>query len=139
MSQASGGTYYGSSRCRLKSMCSGGMLHGYLPTKVELKRRHLEKEEHCEACGYAPENIFHVAVECPYVRTVRRAVKELIGCKISGNLSVGHCQVRYPTIRKHNLYIVCEWWALWKVRNARRHDRASWDPDGAAHHVVCMI
>jgi hypothetical protein len=40
------------------------VLQGFLPSKSELKRRHVAKENHCEACGEEDESIFHVAVRC---------------------------------------------------------------------------
>ena len=41
-----------------------GVLHNFLPSKMELKRRHIAPESHYEMCGDLEENLFHVVFQC---------------------------------------------------------------------------
>ena len=40
-------------------------MHGFLPTKQELKRRHVSKD-HCETCGVSGEDLYYIAISCTY-------------------------------------------------------------------------
>jgi hypothetical protein len=39
-------------------------LHKSLPTKGELKRRHIGREDHYVTCGALAESLFHVTIKC---------------------------------------------------------------------------
>jgi hypothetical protein len=54
----------------------------FSPKKTELKRRHVAKESHCEACGDREESIFHVAVSCTMARRFWQEIKLVMGCKL---------------------------------------------------------
>jgi hypothetical protein len=40
-------------------------LNSFVPTKRELKRRHIEHEDHCNVCGVPGETLYHVALPVP--------------------------------------------------------------------------
>jgi hypothetical protein len=41
------------------------VLHNSLPSKSEIKWRHIAKESHCEMCVHQEETLFHVFFDCP--------------------------------------------------------------------------
>lgn len=41
------------------------VLHNFLPSKLELKRRHIAPESYCELCGDPEENLYRVIFQCP--------------------------------------------------------------------------
>lgn len=41
------------------------VIRGFLPSNAELSRRHILKDDNCEACGNPSESLFHVMVDCP--------------------------------------------------------------------------
>lgn len=43
-------------------------VQNYLPTKLELHRRHVEHDASCFTCGAEEESLFHVVFECPMAR-----------------------------------------------------------------------
>lgn len=45
-----------------------GVLHNSLPSKVELKRRHVAMESLCEFCGNLEETLYHMVFDCPVVK-----------------------------------------------------------------------
>ncbi|OEL33561.1 hypothetical protein BAE44_0005421 [Dichanthelium oligosanthes] len=44
------------------------VINNFMPTKAELRRRHVIQESHCEVCGVPVEDLYHVAVDCPVAR-----------------------------------------------------------------------
>lgn len=57
-------------------------MQNFLPTKAELRRRHVSKEDHCEACGQPGESFFHVAISCSLATCFWRALRDQTGCKL---------------------------------------------------------
>jgi hypothetical protein len=57
------------------------VLNNFLPSKAELKRRHIAQEDHCETCGSREESLYHVVVSCTLAERFWQAVRELTGCK----------------------------------------------------------
>ena len=53
------------------------ILHNSLPSKAELKRRHVEKESHCEVCGDPDETLYHIIFSCTVARKFWGEVKNL--------------------------------------------------------------
>ena len=53
------------------------VLHNSLPSKFELKRRHVAKESFCEYCGDPEETLYHVAIQCPLARRFWAEVKKV--------------------------------------------------------------
>ncbi|OEL34167.1 hypothetical protein BAE44_0004812 [Dichanthelium oligosanthes] len=51
-------------------------INSFLPTKAELKPRHVEEESHCEACGNPVEDRFHVAISCPQAKRFWQVLKK---------------------------------------------------------------
>jgi hypothetical protein len=54
----------------------------YLPSKAELRRRHVTEEDHCESCGQLGESLYHIAISCPLAVRFWKVLKELTGCKL---------------------------------------------------------
>ena len=99
-------------------------MNNFLPTKMELHRRHVESEAFCATCGDEGESLFHVAFECSMARRFWQAAKELIGVKVpvlhpvtwTRDLLTGeHCSGQDAEL------IICGVWSLWSGRNARKH------------------
>ena len=55
------------------------VLHNSLPSKAELKRRHVAMESFCEMCGDTDESIYHVVLLWPVARRFWDEVKKLTG------------------------------------------------------------
>jgi hypothetical protein len=58
------------------------VLHNYLPSKQELKRRHILHEIFCKVCGEEGESSFHIAIDCPVAKQFWRVVKNITGIKL---------------------------------------------------------
>ena len=117
-------------------------MNGYLPTKGELRRRHIACEDHCEGCGEEGEGLFHIAFKCTFAVGFWQKVKEIIGCKVPALhpatwtrdlLSGDVCSERDVAL------IVCGVWSLWSGRNARCHGKIKWNAIAAAKHIAAMI
>ncbi|CAD6237159.1 unnamed protein product [Miscanthus lutarioriparius] len=94
------------------------VLHNSLPSKFELKRRHVAKESFCEYCGDPEETLYHVAIQCPLAR---RFWAELEFCN-----------------SKTAALVVCGAWTR-TGRNARRHGRKTWEPGAAVWFVSTLL
>jgi hypothetical protein len=117
-------------------------LQNFLPSKSELKRRHVAKEDHCEACGEPGGNLFHIAFRCTFAIRFWNALKELTGCKIpdlhpsswTRNLLSGECCTQLEAA-----LVICGIWSTWTGRNNRRHGKKQWSPLVASKHIASMI
>ncbi|KAF8730397.1 hypothetical protein HU200_016973 [Digitaria exilis] len=117
-------------------------MNGFLPSKGELKRRHVAREDYCEGCGVEGESLYHVAFNCTFATQFWRAAKEITGCKVPvlhpqtwarDILSSYLCSEKDPTI------IVCGVWSLWSGRNNRRHGKVNRNTNAAVKHDATMI
>jgi hypothetical protein len=118
------------------------VVHNFLPTKMELHRRHVEPEATCYTCGAATESLFHIVFECPVARMFWDEVKKLTGIKIpklhqatwvKDLLTGDHCSVSSAEL------IICGVWSLWTGRNARKHGKVEWRSAAAARHISSML
>jgi hypothetical protein len=57
-------------------------LNNFLPTKCELKHRHIEREDHYEACGESGESLHHVAITCTFAHRFWGMMQEITGFKL---------------------------------------------------------
>ena len=117
-------------------------LNNFLPTKRELRRRHIEREDHCEVCGEPGESLYHVALTCTVARQFWRSAQEITGYKVP----VLHPETWTRDVLSGELctaseaaLIVCGAWSLWSGRNARKHGKTRWNPRAAVHHVASMV
>lgn len=118
------------------------VLHNYMPTKEELKRRHISKEGHCETCGKDSESLYHVVFECTYAHRFWDAVKEITGVKMPNlhPLTWARDIMAHQNIRSEETSVlVCDAWSLWSGRNARHHGSRNWEPEAAVRHVSKML
>jgi hypothetical protein len=54
----------------------------FLPSNVELARRHIREDSYYAACGSDLERLYHVIVECPWAKHFWSEVKKLAGRKL---------------------------------------------------------
>jgi hypothetical protein len=104
------------------------VLNNFLPSKSELKRRHVAQEEFCEACGGKGESIFHVFVDCPLVVQFWKGVKGLMGYKLPQLHQVSWARDLLSgklCTSEEVVVFICGAWVLWSGRNARKHGRAT--------------
>jgi ribonuclease HI len=117
-------------------------LKASLPTKGELKRRHIEKEDHCEACGEPGESLYHVALKCTFALQLWKAAQEITGVRVPelhpGSWTRDVLAGDLCTPREAAL-IICGAWSLWSGRNARKHGKGRWNPQAAVRHVAAMV
>jgi hypothetical protein len=99
-------------------------VNNFLPTKLELRRRHVEQEAFCETCGAEGESLFHVVFQCTMARRFWQAAEQVLGIKVPSLhptswmrdvLSGDVCSDREMR------FIVGGAWSLWTGRNARKH------------------
>ena len=122
-------------------------VNNFLPTKRELKRRHVEQEDFCETCGEEGETLFHVAFKCPLARRFWQSAKDLVGIKIPAlHPATWTRDLLSPdkVLNTDAAMIICGvwslWaWSLWAGRNARKHGRVSWNPGAAVRHISKML
>lgn len=117
-------------------------LNNFIPTKGELKRRHIEHEDHCEACGETGESLYHVAITCTFAHRFWEMMHHITGFKLPpmhpvtwtmGVLSGDVCKTA------ETMLIICGAWTLCIVRNARRHGKDRPNLRAAARHVATMV
>ncbi|TVU10399.1 hypothetical protein EJB05_43925, partial [Eragrostis curvula] len=119
------------------------ILNNFLPSKAELKRRHVAKEGHCEACGNPCESLYHIAFECTFAHRFWEAVKTVTGKKIPRLHPVSWTKDflggQVCDLRDAALFI-CGVWSLWSGRNnARNHGKANWNAGAAVRHIAKMV
>lgn len=95
------------------------VLQNFLPSKLELKRRHISQESYCELCGDPEEMVFHVVFSCP---VAKRFWAEVRGVSVP----ILHPRTWARDILHTNFssvntaaMVVCGAWSLWSARNAR--------------------
>lgn len=117
-------------------------MNNFMPTKGELKRRHVEKEDHCEGCGEPGESLYHVALKCTFACQFWRTAHEITGLQVPtlhqatwtrDVLSGDFCTPSEAAL------IICGAWSLWSGRNARKHGKDRWNPQAAVRHVAAMV
>jgi hypothetical protein len=118
------------------------MINNFLPSKAELKRRHIREEGHRAACGNPSETLFHALVKCPWAKRFWKIVKELTERKLpdlhpmtwATDLIGGSvCSTEEAAL------FVCGCWSLWTSHNARDHGQTNRNPATAAKHVANMV
>ncbi|KAG2562686.1 hypothetical protein PVAP13_8KG400101 [Panicum virgatum] len=117
-------------------------VNNFLPTKRELKRRHVEQEDFCETCGEEGETLFHVAFKCPLARRFWQSAKDLVGIKIPAlHPATWTRDLLSPdkVLNTDAAMIICGVWSLWAGRNARKHGRVSWNSGAAVRHISKML
>lgn len=118
------------------------VLHNFLPSKAELKRRHVAKESHCEACGNPSETMFHIAVECTFALRFWEALERLSGSRLprlhpaswAKDLMSGKM-----CLAEESSLFMCGVWSLRSGRNSRRHGKERWSAVAAACHIAKMV
>lgn len=109
------------------------VMHNSLPSKSELKRRHVEKGSFCEMCGDQDESLYHVFFLCPVAKRFWNEVKKLTGVALptlhpcTWTTDIFQAEVCSSTVAA---WLVCGAWTLWTGRNNRRHGRKVWEPGG---------
>ena len=91
--------------------------------KQILFRRHIEPEAFCEVCGEPEESIRHVLLDCTVARQFWQYTRWATGVKLpslngetwAADLMSQLCPRRDPAL------IMIGMWALWMLRNRRRH------------------
>jgi hypothetical protein len=58
------------------------VVHGFLPARSVLHRRHVERIAYCETCGADEESIRHVLIECTVAKSFWEQARVLIGIKL---------------------------------------------------------
>ncbi|KAF8754851.1 hypothetical protein HU200_011388 [Digitaria exilis] len=117
-------------------------MQNFLPTKAELRRRHVSKEDYCETCGKPGESLFHVAFKCTFATRFWEALRDITGCKLPhlhpATWTIDLMNGKICTQQEAAL-IICGVWSLWSGRNARRHGNKQWNPTLASRHIATMI
>jgi hypothetical protein len=143
----SGGSHFGSSLWRLDvppkiHVFWWRVLHNSLPSKTELKRRHVAKESYYEMCGDLDESLYHVFFQCPVAKRFWSEVKKVSGVVIpclhpcSWAIDVLQPGICSPSTAA---MVVCSAWSLWTGRNDRRHGRKVWEPGATARFISTLM
>jgi len=118
------------------------VLHNSLPSKSELKRRHVARESHCEVCGSRDETLLHVFFDCPLAKRFWKEVKKETGMPVP---SIQSCTWARDVLHMRSgriattETIICGAWALWTGRNARGHGCKSWEPGATARFISKLL
>ncbi|RLN12708.1 hypothetical protein C2845_PM09G19940 [Panicum miliaceum] len=117
-------------------------VNNFLPTKKELKWRHVEQEDFCETCGAKGETLFHVAFDCPMARSFWQSAKDLVGITLPALHPVTWTMDLLTPARcltADAAMIICGVWSLWSGRNARKHGKERWIPGVVVRHIAKML
>lgn len=118
------------------------VMHNSLPSKSELKRRHVEKESYCEVCGDPDECLYHMFFLCPVAQLFWQEVKLLSGIKVPMlHPDSWTTDIFKPEIcpSRTTTWLVCGAWSLWNGRNNRRHGRKAWEPAAMARFISSVL
>jgi hypothetical protein len=101
-------------------------MHEFLPARQVLCRRHIELIANCEVCGATEESIKHVLMGT-VAKEFWHQVKLMTGVKIPILHPVTWARDLLADIcsRRDRAIIICGMWALWMMRNKRRHGEQS--------------
>lgn len=98
-------------------------MNEFLPTRAELCRRHVKPVSFCEVCGDPEESTKHILLDCSVAKLFWEQTKLTTGVKMSylnaATWVVDLMSELCP--RRDQAIIVCGMWALWNMRNSRRH------------------
>lgn len=102
------------------------VVHGFLPARHVLYKRHIDKVANCEVCGAEGETIKHVLMDCTITQSFWRSAREVTGIKVP--ILHDHTWARdllcdQVCSRKEAATIMCGMWSLWMMRNSRKHDQ----------------
>jgi hypothetical protein len=114
------------------------VINGFLPSKVELQRRHVIQESHCEMCGNPQANLYHVVVECPWARCFWEEVRVVTWRKLP-ELHPRTWAKDLVCSQEEAALFMCGGWSLWNNRNAHNHGRTRWNLSEAARHTAKMV
>lgn len=81
------------------------VMHNSLPSKFELKRRHVAKESHCEMCGDAAESLYHVFFSFPVVKRLWAEVKRLTRMRV---LNLHHIPAHGQQMFYNRVYVLLQ-------------------------------
>jgi hypothetical protein len=117
-------------------------VNNFLPTKLELHRRHVEQGSFSVTCGADGESLYHVAFECPIARRFWKVAQQMLEFKLPElhpaswmkDVTLGVlCSGRESEL------IISGVWSLWSGRKARKHGRNSWNHVAAVKHISTML
>lgn len=99
------------------------VIHQFLPCRSIMHNRHVEHIANCEVCGDPEESIRHVLIDCTVARMFWKHAKKLIGIKLPQLHPLNWARDLLSNIcsRKDAAIIICGMWALWSMKNKRRH------------------
>lgn len=99
------------------------VLKEFLPARAVLHRRHIDSIAYCEVCGNPEESIMHVLLECSVEKEFWNQIKMMTGLKILElNPATWASDLLLPIWpERDRALILCGMWALWQLRNNRRH------------------
>lgn len=103
------------------------VLNEFLPTRQVLYRRHVEPVSFCEVCGHPEESSMHVLLECTVAKRFWEQTRLATGVKVP-KLSLATWAVDLMSElcpKREQAVIMCGMWALWMMRNKRRHGELS--------------
>lgn len=103
------------------------VLHEFLPARHILWKRHIEPVANCEVCGVPEESIRHVLLDCTVAKEFWIQARIAIGMKLP-NLKTAtwaHDLLSDICPKRDQAFILCGMWALWMIRNKRRHGEQS--------------
>lgn len=101
-------------------------MNNFMPSKAELKRRHVATESFCADCGHSTEDVFHVVIQCSFAKRFWEDMKAIKGRKLP---------ILHPTTwaayllsgkvfsKEDAALSICGAWSLWTGRNGRRHGK----------------
>ena len=116
---------------------------GILPTKENLKRRHVIVDDLCETCGKEPENYSHLFWFCDKVAKVWSNCKLVFPFQIEKRWNF--IDVIWQIIRQkptnstllEKTVTVC--WEIWKNRNALRHGGTRKPGRAIVHSAMALV
>jgi hypothetical protein len=103
------------------------VIKGFVPSKVVLCSRHIERIGFCEACGQE-ENVRHAIFECTCAKLFWQEIKNTTSIKVPALHPQTWAMDMVEGIKVQQAeacVILCGAWAVWTERNARTHGESS--------------
>jgi hypothetical protein len=116
--------------------------HDYLPTGVQLIRRHVPANDACVFCA-RDEDVEHAMLQCQFAKQVWRVVKETFSIQLarteftSPKYWLFDFLSRATELEATTLAVGC--WHIWDERDDARNNQGSQDPKRTSAKIIAYI
>lgn len=102
--------------------------HEFIPSRANLRHRHIERLSNCELCGATEEITFHVLTECTFPQFFWMKMTGIKLPKLCPRTWTADLLDDSFCLEGDRGVVLCGMWSLWNSRNGRRHGKPAIQP-----------